>query len=353
VAPVTPPTYLQAGSYPARYDRLAVAGLLTPHYGSGPLVARSGVKPTPSSTGMQVIQRPTPDRWVRINAGSCYIGATSTLGGSYECHNDADYDVQTSASHATLNRKDLIVAQVRDAVDDTGVNNDYIITVVTGTPASSPALPATPNQAIALAQVQVNATTTTVTNANITDLRQYVVGLGGVLPCTGSSQVPANPYPGMKIWRSDLTSEQIWDGTAWQPIGYGALTAYTPSLIGSTTSPTLGTGSVRNGSYFQLGKLVIANAHIKFGSSGTAAGSGFYMISLPVAPKSIGSGLRQVGSLWAYDDSGNDYEDGAVIVDGSNTRVQMMVAGTWASNSVPWTWAANDLIGMQITYEAA
>jgi hypothetical protein len=331
---------------------LAVAGLLTPHAGAGPLVARSGVKPSPSNTAMQVIQRPTPDRWVRINAGSCYIAATSVLGGTYECHNDADYDVQTSASHATLNRKDLIIAQVRDAIDDTGVNNDFIITVVTGTPAGSPSLPATPTGAIALAQVAVNAATTTVTTANITDLRQFVVGLGGVLPCT-SSTVPANPYPGMKIWRTDLSGEQIWDGAAWQTIGYGALTAYTPSLIGSTTNPTLGTGSVRSGSYYQLGKLVVANAHIKFGSSGVAAGSGFYLISLPVAPKSIGSGLRQVGSLWAYDDSGNDYEDGAVIVDGSNTRVQMMIAGTWASNSSPWTWAANDLIGMSISYEAA
>lgn len=216
MAPVNPPSYQQAGSYSARLDRLALAGLLTPHAPTSALAARSGVKPSPSNAGLAVVQRSTPDRWVTINAGTCYIPATSSIGGTYECHNDAAYDVQTAAAHATLARKDLICARVYDAIDDVGVLNELKIEVVTGTPAGSPSRPATPNQAIALAEVNVAAASTTVVTANITDLRQRVVALGGTLPCRNSSEVPASPHGGMRIWREDLKQELLWDGTAWR-----------------------------------------------------------------------------------------------------------------------------------------
>ena len=58
---------------------------------------------------------------------------------------------------------------------------------------------------------------------------------------------------------------------------------WTPALTATTTNPTLGTGSVATGRYFQLGKLVVANFKIQFGTSGTSAGSGAYRVSLPVA----------------------------------------------------------------------
>ncbi len=64
------------------------------------------------------------------------------------------------------------------------------------------------------------------------------------------------------------------------PLGTGFV-AYTPALTATTTNPTLGTGSVATGRYFQFGKFVIANFAIKFGTSGTNAGSGAYRVSLP------------------------------------------------------------------------
>lgn len=65
------------------------------------------------------------------------------------------------------------------------------------------------------------------------------------------------------------------------PLGTGFV-SYTPALTATTTDPTLGTGSVATGRYFQFGKFVIANFAIKFGTSGTNAGSGAYRVSLPV-----------------------------------------------------------------------
>jgi hypothetical protein len=227
VAPVTPPTYLTAGTYSARLDRQVIGALLTPDAVTGPLAARSGVKPSPGGTGLKVIQRPTPDMWVRVQPGTCYIQAVSSTGGAYVCQNDSDYDVQLDAAHATLPRKDLIYARAADAADDTGSLNEFIIDALTGTPAASPVRPALPSQAIGLAEAAVAAAGTSIVTANITDLRTHVTALGGTLPIVASANIPASPYPGMRIYRQDLAQpvEQVWDGTAWRTVmdtGYGA-----------------------------------------------------------------------------------------------------------------------------------
>lgn len=58
---------------------------------------------------------------------------------------------------------------------------------------------------------------------------------------------------------------------------------FTPSLsVLSGTPPTLGTGSTAVSRFAQLGKMVHYYGKILFGSSGAAAGSGVYLISLPV-----------------------------------------------------------------------
>lgn len=241
MAPITPPANLQAASYPARIDRLDSAALLATHYTSGPLTSRPGVKPGSTATtgGMAVGPRGVPDRYVTVQPGTCYIQSTNLLGGTYIAHNDAAYDVQTAASHPTLPRIDLIVARVYDAVDDVGSQNTFTIEVVTGTPASSPVAPATPSQSLVLAQIAVAAASTTVTAGNITDTRNRVVALGGVLPCRGASDVPATPYPGMTIFREDLAQEQIWSGSAWLLIGG----AFPKARIARTTNLSISSGS--------------------------------------------------------------------------------------------------------------
>ena len=73
-------------------------------------------------------------------------------------------------------------------------------------------------------------------------------------------------------------------GLEWQTPGgsFGTWTTWTPTLTASTTNPTLGTGSITAGRYVQNGKVVTAVAYIQFGSSGAAAGTGSYRVSLPV-----------------------------------------------------------------------
>jgi hypothetical protein len=77
-------------------------------------------------------------------------------------------------------RIDVICAQVRDNALDSGGNNDFIFTVVTGTPAASnPATPATPTNAYAMANVTVPGAAANLNSATITDRRSGIGATAG------------------------------------------------------------------------------------------------------------------------------------------------------------------------------
>jgi hypothetical protein len=63
---------------------------------------------------------------------------------------------------------------------------------------------------------------------------------------------------------------------------FAAPTVYTPTVRGSGSNPTLGTGAVQFGRYFDDGNRVSGDIKIKAGTSGFAAGSGYYTFTLPV-----------------------------------------------------------------------
>lgn len=125
------------------------------------------------STDMKVTQAASPGMKVRIAAGLALItGTVSAEQGPYSVLNDAAYEINLSAADGSNPRLDLIIAQVRDD-DYGGSTNDARPFVVTGTPAGSPSDPSLssyPN-ALVLARVTVAAGATSITNANITDLR--------------------------------------------------------------------------------------------------------------------------------------------------------------------------------------
>lgn len=140
---------------------------------------------------------------------------------------------------------------------------------------------------------------------------------------------------------------------------YNAITSpwtdYTPVLTGSVTNPTLGTGSERRGRYKQIGKLVAAQFDIKFGSSGAAAGSGSYEISLPVVPFEPVSNWT-MGSGWIYDTSADLLKQVTWVLNGGKIGGFLAAAATSAyriNSGNPWVWAQSDQIFGQLTYEAA
>lgn len=159
---VTPPWVIQASSHPADVFRRAIA-----FAGMGQQGVRSWV-----SGDLAVAQNGTPNMSVNVAAGQALINGTqnTTSQGAYEVLNDATVNLAIAASDPTNPRIDIVVAQVRDAAYS-GANNDWLLAVVTGTPAGSPSPPATPANAIVLAQVAVAANATSITSGNITDKR--------------------------------------------------------------------------------------------------------------------------------------------------------------------------------------
>ncbi len=146
----------------------------------------------------------------------------------------------------------------------------------------------------------------------------------------------------------------------------GAYTSYTPTLTGLSSNPTLGSGSSATGYYRRLGHQVIGKATIVFGSSGVAAGSGYYGLLLPVVPANK---IQAIGIGFAYDhdDSLRFVVATAAVIPAiwaaataKATLLQTNAAGTGFGTgnnpigaAVPWTWQENDQIVITFDYEAA
>ena len=157
----TPPSWLQAGSYPAQYDRLTAQALW----------ATTGII---GSSSLAVTQNSPAGMSVRVASGwAAIVGTTTTNMGVYTAFNDATTVATITPADFTNPRIDLICVMVRDAFYS-GANNDVIFNVVAGTPASSPTVPATPANSIALATVAVAANASTIVTADITDVRVLV-----------------------------------------------------------------------------------------------------------------------------------------------------------------------------------
>lgn len=154
----TPPSWLQAGTYPAQYDRIIQQAL----YASTGIIGSSSLAVTANSpAGMSV----------RVASGwAAILGTTTTGMGAYTIYNDATVVQTITTADATNPRIDLVCATVRDAYYS-GANNDVIFQVIAGTPASSPVAPTLPDNSISLATVYVGAAVTQINSGNITDTR--------------------------------------------------------------------------------------------------------------------------------------------------------------------------------------
>lgn len=114
---------------------------------------------------------------VIVAAGSAFVPGTSrpTEQGFYSVTSDANVVVTLAAAHATLYRRDKIVAKIRDDEEDSGGLNDWVLTSVAGTPASlgSAVVAATPPNCLVLAEVLIppSAGASAVIAGNISDKR--------------------------------------------------------------------------------------------------------------------------------------------------------------------------------------
>lgn len=157
----TPPSWLQNGSHPAENDRLTTQAL----WATTGIIAPSSLAVTANApTNMSVN---VASGWAAI------VGTIQPNMGTYVAYNDATVNLPIATANPTNPRIDLVCVTVNDSYY-TGVTDNVVIQVVTGTPAGSPVAPATPANSIALATVAVAAGALAITSGNITDLRTSV-----------------------------------------------------------------------------------------------------------------------------------------------------------------------------------
>jgi len=236
--------WFRDAAHPAETDRLVLASLLNPHpalaSGAG-ITGGAGYGVGPAPTELQVTQRGAgANMSVDVAAGTAHIDGTETGQlGIYIGNNDGTVNLPISASHATLARKDLIVARVKDS-EFSGVDDNWALEVVTGTPATggTEVEPAAPASSVVLAVVAVAASAASITNANITDRRRRVSALGGIVVCTSATRPTTGLFEGLHIYELDTNRVWVWSGTDWAPPGAGGQLGYA-----QTTSSQTGIGA--------------------------------------------------------------------------------------------------------------
>lgn len=216
-------------------DARVAVGALWCGQGSPVVGARSGFRPEygTATTPGTVAATGTPDGFVHVTPFQLVLQTgRATVGGPYIITLDAIFDVNVLSTPAnpTNPRDDLIIAQQSDTFYGDGVST-WTIRQVVGTPAGVPADPAVSGSTdyVPLARVRVNAAATTITGANITDLRTsghakslpqglYTVAAGGILPVASKAVQDAltGLYDGFAIWRRDIDALVINDAGGWR-----------------------------------------------------------------------------------------------------------------------------------------
>jgi hypothetical protein len=322
----TPPSWLQNGSHPAENDRLTTQAL----WATTGIISPSSLAVTASSPANMSIN---------VAAGwAAVVGDIQPNMGTYVAYNDGTVNIAITTANPTNPRIDLVCLTVQDSYYS-GSADDVILQVIAGTPASSPTVPATPVNSIALASVAVAAGALSITSGNITDLRVSVTtnlpigDITGVTAGTGLSGGGTSGSVTLAIdtaVTADLTTAQtLTNKTLTSPVINGG--------TGSFTSPqiNLGVNAQTGTSYTTVladnGKLVTqANA-----SSITTTIAPFSSVAYPVGAQ-INFTQFGAGQLTIQGGSGVTVVSTGATAATPKTRVQYSTATAICTSQDNW-----------------
>lgn len=311
MAVISPPAWLQAGSYPARTDRLSAVTSQLFYAGfaadeATPLRPRQGVRPSYQQYQLKARAAATPNMTVIVSGGMGFVDNHDINGyGTYVLVNDGDVTLTVAAAGgAGQFRKDSVCFSVYDA-ETAGAANTAVLEIIQGPYASSAGATVRgtiPPNALVLADLAIAPSQTSVSNSNITDVRNFTASLGGIASIPSTIAI-ARPHPGQVWYEPDLDRFRYGDSTGavknlapdWQN--------YTPAWTGLTT---LGS-AVSTGRYCIHGKTVHFVAQLKWGTS-SSLGTGNISVSLPTTP----AGPPTVGDTdWGWQGTGRMKDGGA------------------------------------------
>lgn len=294
-----PPVFLQNGTHPAEDVRRMFYHLI-------------GQKPGIIGTdSMEVTEKSgTANMSVDVSEGAAFVrGSISTYAGAYFVENRGTTNLTISASDPTNDRKDLIVAVVKDSAYSGG-DDEWALEVVTGTPSASPAQPGYDHNTILLAEILVQANVTSITDSDITDLRHrnsdagFVAAVGGIIPVRDEvyRPSPGDVPVGTVIYEQENNLYRKWDGSEWIMLSNPVLQRQAKISLGASDQ------SIPNNSYTQINcdsTVRIPGGWTKSAGAITVPEDGLYLVECSV--------------LWAGNATGNRitaiYSEGSLAGD--------------------------------------
>lgn len=235
---LTPPGYLQGGTYSARLDRVYNTTNRAFADGGETLSARQGFyngrAPEFSNSGGWTVA-------VGPCAGIILNDFVSPGGGDYDFAADGATLFTTAASSPTQNRVDILGFQVKDNFYDGSGQNSIVPMVLQGTYSSGTAVdPALPAAFIPAVRARVDAGSSTPV---LSSLVQYTTSDGGTLLVeTLAQRGTVVARRGQRIYRLDAGFEETWDGVAWR-VPSGALV----QNLSDVTNPRVSQTAVLSG----------------------------------------------------------------------------------------------------------
>lgn len=158
------PAYLGGSSDPrpthtAQGDRLVLGSVFNAHNDTEGVLA--GCEVNPAQSGLAV----------DIDPGALLVANPTPWGGPYHCASDSQVTVTLAPADQVQDRIDLIIAQVYDSAAE-GSEDRWEFTSVTGVEGGG--VPAVPDRALAIAQVDVAGAATSLGSNDLIDLRTGV-----------------------------------------------------------------------------------------------------------------------------------------------------------------------------------
>lgn len=231
---LTPPGYVQGGSYTAKLDRVYNTTTRVVADVSTQLRARQGFY-----TGRAPVYA-NPSGWdITMSACAGVVANTfASNSGDYELANDGTVQVTLAASSPTLNRQDIVGFQIKDNLFDASGLNTAIPAVIQGAnSAGASADPSLPSSFIPVLRAVVPAGSSAPT---LQTLVRYTTNDGGAIRIDSAThRAELTPFAGLRIWRSDRGWYETHDGTAWR-VDNVAICSSTADRDSAVTSPKSG-----------------------------------------------------------------------------------------------------------------
>lgn len=284
----TVPIFIDGNTHPAEETRQALGSLLGTATGSfaGGVGASDRAHGVVNVSDFAVTQRGAgANMSVDVASGYAWVrGTENAHQGAYHVYNDATVNLSIAAADATNPRIDLVVIKVQDAFYS-GATRSASVTVVTGTAAASPTDPTIPANALVLARVRVAATVTTITTADITDVRTRAASGSESYSRTGFKNQIMNG--GFRInqrgWTSS-TASATYGFDRWQQVNSGGTVTY------STQAFTLGSPAATGYETGNYARLV---------TSGQSAAGDYALLRQTIEDVRTFAGGQVTISFWA------------------------------------------------------